>query len=508
MIEPRAPLVPYRDAVVGLLALVVFVGMWALSSPPLSTPDEKWHIANIWCAPGSQPEDCRDRSFNELTGYVEASPSYFPRHCFFRQPTIPANCADPAPFTQRAPLLQEGSYYLPGFQVAMNQLVGDDGSRSILMMKLLNGLLFVLIISAILIGATTRLARACVMSIAVTLTPLSIWLITSINPSGWGITALNGSWILTLAFLGVVQTQNYRNRSLSARLSMLAALAMSFFMALQARSDVRLLFIAVIVVIATTETLSYFHTLRSVRALSVALGVAALTVFVLGWRFGTEGILGYKLDLASRFARAGGISGWQWLSNWLTHFPAVFLDAYGASGLGENDVRIPAVVGVSSLIVLGGTFAFASQEISWKQLSSVAILAVSLVAMLWFASIEMDLYNVPGRYVMPLFPAIIGTYIYYSRTQTHFFDVIRLRRIAIVILGVNNALGLYAVVERYSAGSSAGLRVIPVRFDEWWWDFLPIGPNAVVILGSVSWVVFLVYAFRFLDERKLREAAS
>ena len=133
------------------------------------------------------------------------------------------------------------------------------------------------------------------------------------------------------------------------------------------------------------------------------------------------------------------------------------------------------------------------------------LLCLAFVAILWFASIELDLYNVPGRYVMPLFSVIVGTYIYYSRSEVQFFDVLRLRHIAIGMLGIANVLGLYAVVERYAAGSSAGLRVIPVRFDEWWWDFLPIGPNGVVIIGSVSWVVFLVYAFRLLDQRKLQE---
>jgi len=182
------------------------------------------------------------------------------------------------------------------------------------------------------------------------------------------------------------------------------------------------------------------------------------------------------------------------------------LDAYGFGGLGENDIRISILVVVCSLIVLGASLFQASVQVSSRQFVPFSIFGLAVASMLWFASFEMDLYNVPGRYVMPLFPVIVGTYIYYSRSEVQFFDVLRLRHIAIGMLGIANALSLYAVVERYSAGSSAGLRVIPVRFDEWWWDFLPIGPNGVVVLGSVSWVVFLVYAFRFLDQRKLQEA--
>jgi len=180
----------------------------------------------------------------------------------------------------------------------------------------------------------------------------------------------------------------------------------------------------------------------------------------------------------------------------------VFLDAFGNSGLGEgHEIAVSRLVVLIGVSVVGGAVFFASIEGSAKQIMSLVLLVFTFVCILWFASIEFDLYNVPGRYLLPLLPVIVGTYVNYSRSPVQLFDVPNIRRITIGLLGVAHALGLYAVVERYSSGFSGGIRSIPVRFDEWWWDFMPVGPNGIVILGSIGWIVFLVYSLRATEVR-------
>lgn len=486
------------------MSLVVAASCWATSSPPLATPDERVHIPSIWCSPSSSEVDCKDRNFEGESGVSFGNPSYLPNNCYFRAPTVPANCSELPPFSERVAVLREGTYYLAGFQNVLNALITSDGSASVLRMRLFNALVFVVLLSIVIAAAPWRIASTAVTATAVTVSPFSIWLISSPNPSSWAISGVGLGWLGVLWVATNLRRHRKNNGQVNLPAGVLQA-TLATGLAASARLDALFMFAAVVLIVVTTEVLMNGSLyMRYVTPISSVVFVALAGVFA-------------SRELMSRREALGAlrISGaseqppfWTWLTSWMIHFPTVFLDAFGSAGLGENEIRIPSSVIVLSVLVLGAVVSFASERSSCAQLSSLVVLLFSLASMLWFASFEMDLYNVPGRYVMPLFPVIVGTYIYYSKSTLQLFDILRLRQIAISLLGVANALGLYAVVERYSAGSSAGLRVIPVRFDEWWWDFLPIGPNAVVILGSVSWVVFLVYAFRFLDERKLREAAS
>jgi len=495
-----------RIAIQSIVALSVASLCWAFSSPPRSTPDEILHIANIWCAEESDGGACISKevkSNEEIFGTF----GYSPDSCFWRQPAIPASCSS-AGNEGTFLLLQEGSYYESGFQRVMHRFVGSNGPLSVLRMKMFNALLFAAIAAYLMLFAPTKISRSWLAATAVTVAPLSIWLITSINPSGWGIIGLGALWPYTIWFIGQRFDKGYLVEGTSIRLVTPLLLALLIFLATQARSDVKLFAVVALATLAAFEVAYRKIRIRSQRAKRFTLVGLITFATMLVLLALTRGFLGYRFRTELTPLNPDGPSVRVWFTNWLTYFPAVFLDAYGKSGLGENEIAIPELAAISSVLVLGGVILFASIRGSLMQLTSAVFLGLAFVSILWFASIELDLYNVPGRYVMPLFPVIVGTYIYYSQSALQLFDILRLRQIAIGLLGVANALGLYAVVERYSAGSSAGLRVIPVRFDEWWWDFLPIGPNAVVILGSVSWVVFLVYAFRFLDERKLREAAS
>lgn len=494
-----------RIAMVGLLLSLVG---WALSSPPLSTPDEILHIANIWCAESPDESECLDKSPDE-SGMLIGTFGYSPQSCFWRQPALPASCTDRTTEPRSFFLLQDGSYYHSGFQRVMHQFVGSNGPVSVLRMKLFNVALFALLSLLVLVVSPIALSRSWLAALAVTVSPFSLWLIVSINPSGWGIAGVPIVWILLTGL--ITQIRSHRtHQSLKPVTAAVTAvgLAVAAFMSFQARRDVMLFGLVVILTVILFELLPPSVAKLSARSKHLTVAVGSVAAILAVGQAARSGVLGFALRSELKALSPDSPSVSVWLTNWISHFPAVFLDAYGAAGLGENDIRIPKLVVIVSLLILGGVLMFASQRGSLRQLSAGLLIGLSLVAILWFASIELDLYNVPGRYVMPLFPVIVGTYVYYSRSEVQFFDVLRLRYIAIGLLGVANALGMYSVVERYAAGSSAGVRVIPVRFDEWWWSFLPVGPNGVVVLGSLGWVVFLVYAFRFLDERKVFDVSA
>lgn len=493
-----------KSIIIFVVGLFVALASWAFSSPPRSTPDEILHIANIWCANSPNGGSCLDKSRNNLSEVIGTF-RYSPPSCFLRNPALPANCAGPSTNIHSFLLLQEGTYYHQGFQRVMHRFIGGDGAVSILRMKLFNALLFALLATIALLVAPIKLSRSWLVALAITVSPFSIWLIASINPSGWGITGVPMIWILLTTLITQIRELRGRqevNRLLTA--VTISGLLVAVFMSIQARRDTMLFALVVMSTVTLTEVVLVAVRLAT-RGKRLAISLGGIVALVLVGLAAQRGDLPFALRSDLRPLHPDGPTVGVWFTNWITHFPAVFLDAYGASGLGENDIGISKLVMIVSVLLLGSVLMFASQRGSISQLSSLLLLAFAFFAILWFASLELDLYNVPGRYVMPLFPVIVGMYVYYSRSEVQLFDIPRLRYIAIGLLGVANALGLYAVVERYAAGSSAGLRVIPVRFDEWWWDFLPVGPNGVVVLGSVSWVTFLVYAFRFLDEREASE---
>ena len=485
-----------------LLSLLTAMFSWSISSPPLATPDERVHLSSIWCSPVSIHQTCVDREFDSQSWVTTGSPRYRPAHCYFRKSFLPASCVESEPYSEQVQVLREGTYYLAGFQNVMNLFVGTNGEVSTFRIRTFNGLLFAVVMLTVFFYGSRQLATSVLYGVALTMVPFALWLIASPNPSSWSITGVFGFWA-SLVWLVEQFRQRAFSRSRAQLFRPVFVGSTSLLMAGTSRID-SLIMIGIVLVVTlaidSQKRLSCRGRTVAVMLMIPLVGISFMKITSSVAK--RREILGdlTPVDLSSQ------PDGWTWASNWLTHFPAVFLDAYGVQGLGENDIRIPSYVFVTTIFVLGASLAFASIKSSRGQLVTAVLLLFSFVCMLWFASFEMDLYNVPGRYVMPLFPVIVGTYIYYSRSEPQFFDVLRLRHIAIGMLGIANAVSLYAVVERYSAGSSAGLRVIPVRFDEWWWDFLPIGPNGVVVIGSVSWVVFLVYAFRLLDQRKLQEA--
>ena len=490
-----------RNLVIAVVALAVTIVCWSLSSPPLSTPDENWHIANIWCARGPDESHCIEKNFATAT----ARYNYAPPMCAHRNALQPARCATPSDTSTIGPLFSPDGNYPSTYRELMHQFIGSDGALSILRMKLFNGAVFVLILALLLYGTPPKVARSAVTALAVTLIPFSIWLITSINPSGWGISGVFGMWASVSALVhSRFGKSSEETQSRSQQAALIGVFLLSALLATQARRDVAAMAVVVVLVLIAEPSIRSWKRLFSGKPL-IALATLILVSISLVIRVlenSDFSFFGFRFPTEFRSLNPSGPTFNVWFTSWVTHFPAVFLDAFGNSGLGEgHEIVVSRLVVLIGVLVVGGVLFFASTVKSSGQLASLALLVFAFACILWFASLEFDLYNVPGRYVLPLLPVIVGTYVNYSRSPVQLFDVPNIRRITIGLLGVAHALGLYAVVERYSSGFSGGIRSIPIRFDEWWWDFMPVGPNGIVILGSIGWIVFLVYSLRVTEVR-------
>jgi len=199
-----------------------------------------------------------------------------------------------------------------------------------------------------------------------------------------------------------------------------------------------------------------------------------------------------------------------WLSSWLMHFWAIPIEAFGSGGLGWREIPMPQFVILSGIGLLGAVIIFASIQMNLQQIFvHLACTTFMIFNILLIANTELDLFNVTGRHIIPIFPFIVGTWVYFSPSPIQFLEVRNARIIAIVLIAVSNSIALYTTIERYVMGWSGGLRIIRINgLDQWWWSDLPIGPNFVVIIGSICYLGFLANAVTLVPLKSLNSTRT
>lgn len=163
-----------------LACLALLIGAWALANPMFAAPDEDLHLAraqSTWLGDVTPPYSTDGVPVEEV-------------FCMAFQPNVTADCMDLSwgPPTSEQ-LLPTTNGYPPAFYVvagAPTRLVGGLGGAYVVRLWLAG------LCSLILVGAIRRL-RALreddlgVVALVVALTPMSIFLMSSINPSGLSI---------------------------------------------------------------------------------------------------------------------------------------------------------------------------------------------------------------------------------------------------------------------------------------------------------------------------------
>jgi len=110
--------------------------------------------------------------------------------------------------------------------------------------------------------------------------------------------------------------------------------------------------------------------------------------------------------------------------------------------------------------------------------------------------------DVQPRYLLPLVAVLVAVLVFPSRTGTPF----TMSRFGWLFVGagliVANAVALHVNIRRYVTGTD----VQGVNLDtaaEWWWEGLPITPNGVWLMGSVSMAVAIYCVWVARNELRL-----
>lgn len=490
---------------VGLLAFLS-LGAWALSSPVGSSPDDRYHLATIWCNE-TLGESCEENEEgrNLLPAALMESP------CYLGSPTTSAGCQ---PFMNGTdPRLQadpgsdiDRSLYPGGFYVVLHFFTNPNIELGILGMRLFNVLLFVVSGVLLWISLVPRLQKALVWTWSLTMIPLAMFLIPSTNPSSWAIIGVGLAW---LALLGYFEAQGWKMYLLGFLYLFLVTLATA------ARSD-STLFVGATSIVTLFMTQADMRTIIKRFTLPAIAGLAVIVwllfkpgqVGIIAEGFGDRDQQSYPDELPWQTG-AEQATGFDWALLWynIWDVPALWLGMFGDypwGALGWLDTVMPqSVTLLVTWTLLGVTFLGIRN--AWWQKWAVAGTMILLAWGIPVWTLQLGGHKtgeqIQPRYLLPLFIVAIGVLLL-QKTGEQVIISSRIGQLAIIgSLTIANSIALHANTRRYTTGTVRGGLDLDDKRD-WWWLSLPdiLSANANWIIGSLSFFGLLFILIRYINK--------
>ena len=505
--------------------LLATLAAWALASPVGSSPDDNFHLANIYCTAGEAT--CRPEGLREIP-------------CYAGNGKLTAGCQRDAGVTAPATNGIRGGWYPPLYYSAMSTLVGDTVRTTTLTVRLGNSVLAIALLIGSLALSSRRLRPAVAPSWLVATVPLGMFLFASINPNAWSVIGVAACWGPALSFLigDHRRSEPLREdepsgaprdgRPSSARwlsAARIAFVALSTLLALGARSESPL-FVTGVALAVTVLGFQREHWRRALLPAGMVAAAVAFYLFYGAAKFsemlsyqhdGTVRIWDLTVSVAILPFRGLGPDGpLSWLD---TPLPAtVTVPAVGAFaaaiiiGLARIDSR-KALALIAFLVVcqLGGTLA-AYQAMSTGNnlqpryflpalfvIAGLALIPRQLVAPQ--SDVGSESGEARGRVDdgQRLPSAALNGPVGRGGPRSPHFTPLQFWLIAGAVIVANSA-ALLAVLSRFAFG------VGPLEPDllaevgrpPWWWESIPVGPFGVWLLGSVAFAAAIGVAFRFI----------
>ena len=489
-------------AVLGIvLAALVSFGAWALASPVGATPDEDFHLASIWCGSGEREGLCGPGSVPEN----RAIPDKIERAiCYAHDGEESAACQGDDFQGSGYELVDSRrvnstGQYPTGYYFWSSFLASDNLTVSTLALRFAHALFFTALAVATWLLLPRENRVALLGAIAITFVPIGMFLIPSVNPSGW---AIASGALLLPALVGYLTTSGRRAAALGG-LAVVAAL-----LGLGARGDSAAYAVVAVLaalVIAFRQTVEYL--LRAI--LPAAIIVASAVTFL------TAGQTGLALEGMTQNGFESLTPGELLFENVLD-LPDLYagvlgqnFDASDYAGLGWLDTPLPASAWAPATFVFAAVVLTALVRFDWRRavaLTGVAVAAVAIPLVIHFQSHVPIGFQVQPRYVMPLLTLFAAVAL--SPSPDGRVRLERLPRftavqwgVVAVLLSVANAVALFSNMRRYVSPGNFNL-----NGGEWWWRAAP-PPMLVWFLGSAAFAALAVLLVRQLQRSRAEVAA-
>jgi hypothetical protein len=454
-------------AVVVPVAMLVALLAWAVSSPPGSSPDDDYHMASIWCAGGLADGRCEaaaDDTQRQLPAeLLEAA------GCFAFNADQAADCPR---HENQMRTTERGNWsthaYPPLFYAVMSVFVGDDLSTSIVLMRAFNAVLYVGLLTALFFLLPRPQRTPFVWGAAISVVPLGMFLIASVNPSGWAILSATGLWVAAWGYFRQTGTRKW----------LLAAMAVVFLIiGAGSRSDAAVygvLALMVAVVLAFRRDRSF--ALQSL--LPLGLTVVAVAFFL--------GAGQSSVVAADTVAENRPYSVWTLTFLNAKLLPQLWAGVFGYWGLGWLDTALPGVVWVTTMTIFGALVFWGLRVGALRKWISLALVALALIAVPMYILVHDGVVvgsAVQPRYIYPLI-IMFGGVALVGMSQAG----LGLGRLQLGIVAVGlvlaNAVSLHVNMRRYITGvDDAGVNLD--RAIEWWWN-APVSPMTIWLFGVLA----------------------
>lgn len=466
---------------------------WSFSSPVGSSPDEDYHLVSIWCETGD-PNSC-ERSPDATEATVPGA--LLDVACFAFDSDVSGQCQYGLDFTGAPDTATErGNFYggyPPLFHQALSLFVGDHIEVSVLSMRVALSVLFTALASALYFLLPVRRRQTLAWSWAVTMVPVGLFIVASVNPSSWAIAGVGFGW---LALAGFFSSHGWRKLGLGV------LFVLSVVMATGSRGDASMyMVLAVLAAVVLTIHRSWAY----VR--DALLAVAAIVYCVFSFRLSrpteaiTQGIPGSggggggeESPVVSVFSR---------VIPTLFDIPELWMGVFGKGwGLGWLDTTMPAVVwlaGISCLIGAGLSAGTRADVRKTLVLAGGAVVLLAFPTTVLVAAGEAVGENLQPRYLLPLIVLFAGVLFWESEGKSISFT--RIQRVLVIgALAGAQAIALFLNISRYVSGFddlgpnlNSGI--------EWWWVGF-VSPMATWAIGSLSFALLLLLVLGRSEARR------
>lgn len=489
---PAKPRRPARRHLVAILAGVLMMltfGAWAIASPVGSSPDEDFHLASVWCGAGEREGLCGPGA--------EADSRLVPDNievaiCYAHEPELSAACQGPD-FNDGAFGLVESDrvngdgLYPSGYYYVTSFLAGENMVLSVILMRIAHALLFTVLTVSLWLLLPSRSRVAYVGAMVVTFVPLGLFLIPSINPSGWAIT----SAALLLPSLFAYLTSDGRRVWVFAAYAVLAAV-----LGLAARGDsAAYTAVAALAALVLSFSMTRRYWLRAL--LPITLLLAAARAFLSANQTGSALGGGMAIEGADPVPKSA-LTVVNLLELLDLHLGVVGqnFDNSPYTGLGWLDTPLPAIVWVPTTFVFAGLFFAGLARFDTRKLIAFAGVGFAAVVIPMFLLVQNGVYvgyQVQPRYIMPLVVMLVFVALTPAGprdTRGVTVSVVQ-AYIAAVLLAISGSVALFVHLRRYVAPGDVGL-----GRQEWWWNIGP-EPVTVWVIGSAAFTAqMLLIAWR------------
>jgi len=155
-------------------------------------------------------------------------------------------------------------------------------------------------------------------------------------------------------------------------------------------------------------------------------------------------------------------------------------------------IVIPKIIYIVGLLLL---FYVMSQTIArslkWQIAGftgTVVLMAVLIMAQVANNDFR-DIGSIEPRYTYPLLLFGIGWW-FLQGSEESLADVRKqLKYLSAISVALFSAF-TFSIAERYVDRQSFGMRAVPEGPDQWWWSWMPLGPNTVIVLSILFVSIF------------------